>query len=141
MTIASLARPEWTEVATGPNCAYYVAHAPDVLIIVPTPGAIDDEHSARENMKLQLEYFESLGTRGAHLILMGRLARQTAGARRLYAKGATANRIFATALVVTSPLSRAIASFFTGLTRPAWPVKTFDAFEPAMRWLDEVRPK
>jgi hypothetical protein len=47
--------------------------------------------------------------------------------------------VFATALIVPSTLSRAIGSFFLGLSRPPGPTKLFESYEAALPWLGEQR--
>ncbi len=44
--------------------------------------------------------------------------------------------ISARALLVKSPVSRVIASFFLGLNRPPWPMKVFSARHEALGWLE-----
>jgi hypothetical protein len=69
------------------------------------------------------------------LILMQDLARVDREARAFFASEAYMRLCSQAALVVGSPVSRVIASFFVGLNRPSYPYKIFDDPEPAAAWL------
>ncbi len=62
---------------------------------------------------------------------------QDAAARRVYAEEMDPRLVHGTALVVSNPLSRAIGSFFLGLTKPRIPVALFPSVEAAVPWLEE----
>ena len=134
-------RSDWMPVGTTTNTTYRAKKgAPDILIILPEVGLRDDAASARMNMAFQTEYAQKLGRRCAVIVLLGSLASQDAEARRIYGAGMKGN-FYAAALVVTNPLSRAIGSFFLGLSRPPVPTKMFPDFEKAIAWAESVRPQ
>ena len=69
----------------------------------------------------------------AHLMLvdMRGLSSITQGARRVYNSGPST----ACALLVGSPASRVIGSFFLGLNKPSYPLKLFTSETAAAEWL------
>jgi hypothetical protein len=69
------------------------------------------------------------------LVLMQDMARVDREARAFFASEAYMRLCSQTALVVGSPVSRVIASFFVGLNRPRYPYRVFDDPEPAAAWL------
>jgi hypothetical protein len=60
--------------------------------------------------------------------------------RQLYASAEAAELFSAAALVVGSPLSRAIGNFFLGLNRPPMPTRLFDSESEALGWLRTFLP-
>lgn len=131
-------RPSWIEVGRTKNTVYY-AHGDDVLVVVPQPGSHDDGATARENVSFQMAYARQLERRIATVVLLGRLVAQDVEARRAYAEGMNPELCFGSALVVTNPLSRAMGSFFLGLSKPRIPTKMVDSVEHAIAWLDSLR--
>jgi hypothetical protein len=69
------------------------------------------------------------------LVLMEDMARVDRDARECLASEAYMRVCSQTALVVGSPVSRVIGNFFLGLNRPKYPLRLFDAQEPATAWL------
>jgi hypothetical protein len=47
---------------------------------------------------------------------------------------------FAAGLVAENAISRAIASFFLGLTRPRFPTRVHDSYASAVAWINSLRP-
>ena len=137
---AAVSQPSgWTPLGATVNTQYFVGAAPDVLIVVPEAGAVDDEASARANLAFQVAFARKLGRPAATVVLLSRLAGQDAGARRVYAAGMDPGIFFGTALIVSNGLSRAIGSFFLGLARPPIPTRLHDSYERALTWLDSIR--
>src|SRR5512143_3645527 len=101
-----------TEYRTKPD-------ARDILIVLPHSGLRDDGASARMNIDFQVKYAQSVGRPCAVVVHLASLMSQDAEARRVYAAAMTPDHFFAASLVVSSPISRAIGSFFLGLSRPA----------------------
>ena len=125
--------PDWLSVGSTTNTEYRTkAGARDILIVLPSPGLRDNGASARMNIDFQISYAESVGRRCAVIVLLGSLMSQDAEARRIYAAGMRPDRFFAASLVVTSPISRAIGSFFLGLTRPPVPTRMWGDFTKAI---------
>lgn len=69
------------------------------------------------------------------LVLMQEIARVDREARAFFASEAYMRLCSQTALVVGSPVSRVIASFFVGLNRPSYPYRIFDDPQRAAEWL------
>ena len=117
----------------------YFAAADDIVLVMPIEGSRDDEASARENVAFQMGHARKLGRRCGFVVFLGPLVSQDAQARRVYAEGMDPALCFASALVVSNPLSRAIGSFFLGLSLPKIPTKLFDSVDAAIAWMDTVR--
>lgn len=133
--------PDWIPVGNTVNTEYRAKRgAPDILIVLPEKGLRDDGPSARTNMEFQTRYSEGVGRPCAVIVLIGALMAQDSEARRVYAAGMQPERFYAAALVVTSALSRAIGSFFLGLSRPSVPTKMFPDFDKAIAWAESQRP-
>lgn len=132
---------DWIPVGKTVNTEYRTkSGAPDILIVLPEPGLRDDGPSARINVEYQTQYAERVGRRCAVIVQLGALMGQDAEARRIYAAGIAPDRFYAASLVVTSPISRAIGSFFLGLSRPKIPTKMFPDFDKAIAWAESIRP-
>lgn len=131
-------RADWTPAGRTSNTEYFHAQ-PDILVVMPEPGLKDAGASARENVAFQVQFAHQLGRRCGVVVHMTRLLSQDAEARRTYADGMDPGLFFAAALVATNPISRAIASFFLGLSRPRFPTQVFGSFEDAMAWVRSQR--
>jgi hypothetical protein len=132
---------DWVAVGKTVNTEYRSKRgAPDILIVLPETGLRDDGASARLNIDFQTQYAERAGRRCAVIVLIGALMGQDAEARRVYAAGMSPDRFYAASLVVNSALSRAIGSFFLGLSRPSVPTKMFPDFDKAIAWAESQRP-
>lgn len=129
---------DWDPVGRTANTAYFRA-APDVLIVIPDEGLKDDAESARANVAFQTRFASQSGRRCAVVVRMTSLLSQDGEARRVYAKEMKLELFFAAALVASNAISRAIASFFLGLTKPAMPTRVFEDFDAALGWVDEMR--
>jgi len=117
---------QWKPLGRTYNTHYYLL-SDDVLIVLPDKGLKDDGASARVNIDFQTAYARMLGRRCSVVVVLDSLTSQDSEARRIYAAGMQPALFYAAALIVTSPLARAIGSFFLGLTRPAVPTKLFES--------------
>jgi hypothetical protein len=126
----------WTLVGETANAKNYAAE-PNVLAVVPDPGTHDTGATARENILAQAAYLRPLGG-GVVVIFFDNLASQDKDARRVYQTECDPSWMRGTALIGGSMLSRAIASFFLGLSRPRTPVRMFGAFDDALAWAHEL---
>ncbi len=129
----------WTPLGRTYNTHYYLL-SDDVLIVLPQPGLLDDGASAKVNVEYQVAYARLLGRRCCVVIALDALTSQDSEARRIYAHGFQPALFFAVALIVTTPLSRAIGSFFLGLTRLPVPTRLFESVEEASTWAASQRP-
>ena len=131
----------YKEVGKTSNTVVYIAESdPDILIVVPREGTMDNGKDARENVAYYEGYARALGKPCSSLVIMSNMLSQDAEARRAYTE-IDPNLFYGGALVVESALSRALGSFFIGLTRPKVPTKLFDSVENAMEWLKAMRPQ
>ena len=122
----------WPIVGATSNCRFFEVCA-GVLAVLPIPPATDDEETARENSDFQDSYFRRLGTRGVVIIFFDAFVSQDKVARRVY-REAPDPFVLAKALVATSLLGRAIASFALGSRQLKTPMKMFATFEEALPW-------
>jgi hypothetical protein len=130
---------QWKPLGRTYNTNYYLI-SDDILIVLPDKGLKDDGASARVNIDFQTAYARMLGRRCCVIVVLDSLTSQDSEARRIYAAGMQPSLFYAAALIVTSPLARAIGSFFLGLTRPAIPTKLFESVEDAATWVATQRP-
>ena len=130
----------YKEIGRTTNTVVYIAESdPDILIIVPRKGTIDNAEHARENVAFFHSYARSVGRPCGSVVIMANLLSQDAEARRAYQEWDTA-LFFAGGLVVENALSRALGSFFLGLSHPNVPTQLFESLESAVEWLKTLRP-
>ena len=111
----------------------------DILINVPFEGTMDNALDARENVALFYKYAQDLGRPIGSVVIMTNMLAQEPEARRAYSE-MDPKLFYAAGLVVENSLSRALGSFFIGLSRPKVPTKLFDSVETAIEWLKTMRP-
>jgi hypothetical protein len=132
---------KYKEIGDTTNTVVYIVESdPDILIIVPREGTMDNAEDARENVAFYYSYARALGKPCGSLVVMTNMLAQDAEARRAYQQ-IDPNLIFAAALVVENALSRALGSFFMGLSRPNVATKLFDSVDSAIEWLKTMRPE
>lgn len=129
----------WKAIGTTSNTRYFVTD-PDLMIVYPHPGSQDDGSTAEENASFQMGYAEKLGRPIGVVVVLTSLTSQNADARRVYAAKMLPKHSFGAALVVEHPLSRAIASFFLGLSKPKIPTWTVDTVNAGLKLLASKRP-
>lgn len=132
---------QYKEIGRTTNTVVYIAESdPDILLVVPREGTKDNSKDARENVAFYHAYARSLGKRCGSVVIMSNMLSQDAETRRAYAE-IDPRLLYGGALVVESALSRALGSFFVGLSRPVVPTKLFDTIENAFEWLKTMRPE
>jgi len=113
------------------NSAYYAL--PDgVLVTIPFEGSTDNKVSATENRDFQNAYYRSRGEKGGIVIFFDRMKSQDKDARKIYE---TVEMLTCTAMVGGTLLTRAMFSFFLGISRPTMPIKLFGDFAAALDWV------
>ncbi len=127
----------WEAVGETSNSRYFVVE-PHVLAALPNPASTDTKESAEENVAFQNAHWKSVGHPGVVVVFFDNMTSQDAAARRVYQTGPEPDLMLGTALVGGSLLSRAMGSFFLGLTKPAIPVKMFRSLAEAKVWADEL---
>ncbi len=131
---------QYKEIGRTANTVVYIAESdPDILIIVPREGTMDNASDARANVAYYHSYARSLGRPCGSVVIMANMLAQDAEARRAY-QDIDTNLFYAGGLVVEDALSRALGSFFVGLSRPHVPTRLFDSVEKAVEWLKAMRP-
>jgi hypothetical protein len=125
---------------TSSSIMYTAESDPDILITVPQEGTRETVKDAHDVVAFYYSYAQTLGRPCSAVVIMANLLSQEAESRRAYA-GIDPKKVFAAGLVVENALSRALGSFFIGLTRPVAPTRLFDSVESAVEWLKTMRPK
>lgn len=123
---------DWRALGATTNTKYFEIER-GVLACVPHKGATDTEVTASENITFQNQYLAEHGP-GFTVIYVDMLAAQDKGARRVYKEGPDRRVFKAAAMVGGSMLSRAMVSFFIGLSKPQVPIKMFPNLETALSW-------
>jgi hypothetical protein len=131
---------DWTPLGETFNTRYYLGAA-DIAIVMPELGLKDDAGSARVNIDFQAAWARASGHRCAVVVCLFHLLSQDSGARRVYAEGMDPRLFYAAALVVSNPISRAIGSFFIGLTRPGVPTAIVGTIDEGIAWCARQRPQ
>ncbi len=113
----------------------YWLDADGILRGVADEGVEHTLAQAQEQLALQ----RTMGGGRARPLLMDiRGARAlTREARAFYASPVAAEVFNATALLISSPLSRALGNFFLGLNKPHMPTRLFTSEAEALAWLRE----
>jgi len=132
---------QYKEVGRTTNTVIYIAESDaDIMIVVPREGTMDNAKDAQENVAYFHEYARNLGKPCGSVVIMTNMLSQEPEARRAY-MAIDPKLFYAGSLVVENALSRALGSFFIGLTRPNLPMKLFNSIENAVEWLKTMRPK
>jgi hypothetical protein len=131
----------YRQVDATSNTVLYVPDTdPDILLVVPREGTLDTGANARENVQHFHAYARSLGRSCGAVVIMANMLSQEAEARRAY-QAIDTQLFYGGALVVEDALSRALGSFFIGLSRPNAPTRLFETVDDAIAWLKTMRPK
>ncbi len=132
---------EYQEIGKTTNTVIYISESdPDILIIVPREGTLDNAEDAHENVVHYQNYARTLGKPCGSVVIMANMLGQSPEARRAYQE-IDPSLFYAGGLVVEDALSRALGSFFIGLARPHVPTRLFDSIEKAVEWIKTMRPK
>ena len=129
---------ELTKVGDTFNAEYFIFE-PDILVINPTPGYKDNIQAARFNMEWQQNFARNLGTKCGLVVVLNNLLSQDAESRKVYSEGLLPELFYGSALVVGNPLSRAIGSFFAGLSKPLIPLTLVKSIEDGIAWLGTIK--
>ena len=126
----------WTLIGETRNATNYAVEA-NVMAVVPHPGSHDTGSTARENILAQAAHLRPQGG-GVVVIFFDNLTSQDKDARRVYQAESDPAWMRGTALIGGSMMSRAIGSFFLGLSRPHTPLRMFESFDEALAWAREL---
>jgi hypothetical protein len=127
--------PEAAFIVTSRTCPGFTVglRKDGILVYQPRPGADVSYEFATQVLELGLQIAD--GRSRPTLVLMQDLARVQRAARTFFASEAYLRLSSQTALVVSSPVSRVIGSFFIGLNQLKYPCKVFDDPDRAVAWL------
>jgi len=114
----------------------YYEIAPDVLVAYPREGYVQTEEGARASMHEMYRISRERGRRVVTVVLVDRVTNQDSAARRVWKDEIDTNILCGLALVSSSMLGRAIASFFIGLTRPRVPTVMVGTLAEAVEWAE-----
>jgi len=115
----------------------YYEVAPDVLLAYPHDGYIQTEEGARASMLEMYRIARERGRRVVTVVLVDRVKNQDSAARRVWKDEVDTNILCGLALVSSSMLGRAIASFFIGLTKPRVPTRMMATYPEALDWAEQ----
>jgi hypothetical protein len=124
-----------TPYGASTNSDYY-GLADEAVVVIPREGSKDDGATARSNREKQIAYFRERGQKGGAIIFFDRMTSQDKDARKVYETMDVA--LTCTALVGGSMLTRAMFSFFLGISRPKVPIKLFADLDGAVAWVRQV---
>ena len=124
----------WTKFGESRNALFYEIE-PHALAVVPFERTTDDEATANESIRIQLEHLRAKGMRAGTIVFMDRLVAQDAGARTVYREAPDRALQICFALVGGTAFGRAVASVFIGLRPPRVPTKMFGTLREALVWV------
>ena len=127
----------WEPVGETVNTRYYRVD-PEILACVPHMGSRDEQESARQNARFQLDYWKAAGHAGVVVVFFDNMVSQDKDARRVYQTEIDPAFVVGTALVGGSMLARAMGAFFLGLSKPRIPLKMFGSLADAKIWAREL---
>jgi hypothetical protein len=141
MTAVAIDTSRWRKFGESSNAEFFEVE-PRILAVVPFDGCDDNESTAGESVRIQLELLRARGTRAAVLVFMDRIASQDAGAREVYSTAPDPAFQSCFALVGGTMFGRAVGSIFIGLRPPRVPTRMFSTVEEALAWArDETTPR
>lgn len=99
-------------------------------------GAEQTLADAEEQLREQAAHFGA--TRRPFLMDISRVRSLSRDARNYFANSEESMALFScVALIVGSPLSRAVGNFFIGLNKPRMPTRLFTSIDDALVWIRE----
>lgn len=122
----------WKPIGESSNSRYFEIEK-GLIAALPHQGSKDDLASARDNLDFQHRYWREHGP-GVVLVFFDAMVSQDKEARSVYQTGTDPALMLGTALVGGSLLSRAMGSFFLGLSKPKTPLKMFGKVDDALAW-------
>ena len=123
----------WTRIGQTSNADFFEVED-RVIAVVPFDRCDDSEGTARESIRIQLEYLRPRKRRAGVLVFMDRILTQSAAAREVYRVEPDPAFQACFALVGGTVFGRAVGSFFIGIHPPRVPTRMFGTTEEALRW-------
>jgi hypothetical protein len=124
---------QWTRIGQSSNADFFEVDE-KVLAVVPFDGCEDNDETARESVRIQLDHLQPRGRKSGIVVFMDRVLVQNAAARQVYRDGPDPAFQACFALVGGTMFGRAVGSIFIGLHPPRVPTKLFATAEPAIDW-------
>jgi hypothetical protein len=123
----------WVRIGQSTNADFFEVDD-RVLAVVPFDRCDDNEHTARESIRIQLEHLRARKKRAGVLVFMDRILTQSAAAREVYRVEPDPAFQTCFALVGGTVFGRAVGSFFIGIHPPRVPTRLFATIEEALLW-------
>jgi hypothetical protein len=118
----------------GTGAGAYYEVAPDVILAQPREDYVQNEDGARASLLELHRIARERGRKIVSVVLLDRVRGQDAGARRIWKEELDVSLVAGLALVGSSLIGRAIASFFIGLARPTVPTVMVASLDEAVAW-------
>jgi hypothetical protein len=131
--VADVDTSGWTRIGRSSNADFYEVE-PRVIAVVPFDRCDDDEQTARESIRIQLEHLRARNMRAGVLVFVDRVLNQTTGARDVYRSAPDPAFQACFALVGGTVFGRAVGSIFIGLNPPRVPTRLFPDVREALAW-------
>jgi hypothetical protein len=123
----------WVRIGQSTNADFFEIEE-RVLAVVPFDRCDDNEHTARESIRIQLEHLRAKKRRAGVLVFMDRILTQSAAAREVYRVAPDPVHQACFALVGGTVFGRAVGSFFLGIHPPRVPTRMFVTAGEALAW-------
>ncbi|MGK5088175.1 STAS/SEC14 domain-containing protein [Bdellovibrionota bacterium FG-2] len=107
-----------------------------ILQVDVSPNAEMNLSDAVESINAQAVL--AAGIKRPLLVRMGSMKSMSRDARSYLGGPEAAKNVYATALVIGSPIGRVIGNFFLGLNKTIYPTRLFTSEEDAISWLKEL---
>jgi hypothetical protein len=129
--------PDWKHIDKTSNADVYQV-SEELIAIIPFPDSRDTEETARESLAAQNKHWTKLGHGGGVAIYMDPVIEQEGNARKVYMDESAVTGTACFALIAETDFSAGASAVFTGLARPAVPLRIFRSLEDAMPWIRET---
>ena len=123
----------WSRIGQSTNADFFEVEE-RVLAVVPFDRCDDNERTARESIRIQLEYLRGRKKRAGILVFMDRILTQSAAAREVYRVEPDPALQACFALIGGTTFGRAVGSFFIGIHPPRVPTRMFPTMERCPGW-------
>ena len=125
---------EHLETVGGTRAGEYRLVEPGILLAVPRQGYRQSVDGARASLEEQVRLSKRYGRPLVVLVLVDRVQDQDSRSRRVWRDEPKPEYTLGLGLVGIAPLTRAIGSFFIGLSRPRIPTGLFSSLEEGVAW-------
>jgi hypothetical protein len=130
---------QYQQIGSTAGADFYVTDS-NILLIIPQAGFVENSQLAQQRSDFLNEYARKAGRKFGIVVVIANILTQDAETRRVYQTQVSNGLYYGLALVVDSALSRAIATFFIGLSKPSVPTQLFGTVEKCIEWFKTIRP-